>query len=282
MTAPSKQIKFFKDEIEKIVSYIPYNGSETMQWLGVVSEIFNYRINLQNKMKKYDGIPENVKLEDASKRFLDCLTEKAKSTVKNKTARMRLFFNKFPTREFTTATVLKEDITSDRLYEILNDHLQSNASELLEGDWIGTMIVSRVIPQESKTNKNKPPNKQMALGNVTNLSNKKNYQDLEKWNLQTKKTKKAIQNLRITTVEVEQNCFAVAVLAVMQMSNNLQEGNILSRSDKIFTIIHNSIKWNSANFTGPRQEWKRMSEFWEIIWNLFKTKWIRPMHFQQS
>ena len=191
MTAPSKQIKFFKDEIEKIVSYIPYNGSETMQWLGVVSEIFNYRINLQNKMKKYDGIPENVKLEDASKRFLDCLTEKAKSTVKNKTARMRLFFNKFPTREFTTATVLKEDITSDRLYEILNDHLQSNASELLEGDWIGTMIVSRVIPQESKTNKNKPPNKQMALGNVTNLSNKKKLSGSGKMEPSNKKNKKS-------------------------------------------------------------------------------------------
>ena len=87
------------------------------------------------------------------KRFLDWLTEKAKSTVKNKTAHMRLFFDKFPTREFTTATILKEGLTSDQLYEILNDHLQSNASKLLEGDWTGTMVVSRVIPRPPKTNK---------------------------------------------------------------------------------------------------------------------------------
>ena len=62
-----------------------------MLQLGIVSEIFNYRINLPNKLRKYDGIPENVQLEDALKGFLNELTEKAKSTVKNKTAHMRLF-----------------------------------------------------------------------------------------------------------------------------------------------------------------------------------------------
>ena len=105
-----------------------------MEQLGVVSEIFNYRINLQNEMQKYDGILENIKLKDALKKFLDCLLEKAKSTIKNKTAFMRIFFDKLPTREFMTATITKEDMTTDRLYEIL------------EGDWMGTMVVSRVIP----------------------------------------------------------------------------------------------------------------------------------------
>ena len=69
MTTPPEQMKFSKDEIEKIVSYIPYSeqiqndseisneeiwhvGSETMKQLGIVSEIFNYRINLPNEMRK--------------------------------------------------------------------------------------------------------------------------------------------------------------------------------------------------------------------------------------
>ena len=104
-------------------------------------------------MKQYKGIPENVKLEDALKRFLDKLIEKAKSQVKNKSAYMRLFFDKFPTREFATATILKEDLTTEQLYEILNDHLQSNSSKFLEGNWTATMVASRVIPRQSKTNK---------------------------------------------------------------------------------------------------------------------------------
>ena len=107
MSAPPKEVKFSKDEIEKIVSYIPYReqtetnelasnaeiwhvGSETMPSVGVVSEIFNYQINLADKMKQYEGIPENIKLEDALKRFLDKYIEKAKSQVKNKSAYMRL------------------------------------------------------------------------------------------------------------------------------------------------------------------------------------------------
>ena len=141
MTMPAGQMKFSKDKIEKIVSYIPYServedsseisneeiwhvGSETMQQVGVVSEIFYCQINLPNEMTKYNGIPENVKLEDALRRFIDHFIEKAKSTVKNKTSYIRIFFDKFPVREFTTATILKEDMTSEQLYEILNDHKQ--------------------------------------------------------------------------------------------------------------------------------------------------------------
>ena len=122
MSTPPGEVKFSKDEMEKIVSYILYKeqiernasisnaeiwhiGSETMPRLGIVLEIFNYRTNLPDKMKGYEGIPENVKLEDALKRFLNKLIEKAKSQVKNKSAYVRLFFNKFPTREFMTTTI---------------------------------------------------------------------------------------------------------------------------------------------------------------------------------
>ena len=252
------QIKFSKDEIEKIVSYIPNSkqiennseisneeiwhvGSETMQRLGIISEIFNYQINLPNKMKKYDGIPENVKLEHALRRFLDCLTEKAKSTIKNKTAHVRLLFDKFPTREFTTTTVLKEDITSNRLYDILNEHLQSNASELLKGGWTGTMVVSRVIPQPSKSNKNKPRNKQMTFGDTTiNLSGSGKVELSNQKNM-----KKTIKDLGITTVEVKQNCFAVAVFTAMKLSNNSEEGNIfladVTKFSKLFATQLNEI-----------------------------------------
>ena len=57
MSTPPKEVKFSKDEMEKIVSYIPYKGQiettptsdmqiwhvecETMPRLGVVSEIFD-------------------------------------------------------------------------------------------------------------------------------------------------------------------------------------------------------------------------------------------------
>ena len=84
MSAPSSEIMFSKDEIEKIVRYIPYKkrvemntsasdsevwqiGSETMPRLGVVSEILDYEINVSQKMKQCKGIPENIKLEDVLK-----------------------------------------------------------------------------------------------------------------------------------------------------------------------------------------------------------------------
>ena len=151
LSTPSKEIKFSKDEMEKIVSYIPYreqtetnmSDSNAEIW-HVGSETFNYQINLSDEMKQYKGIPENVKLEGALKRFLDQLIEEAKSNINIKSAYIRLFFNKFPASQFTTTTILKEDI--------LNDHLQSNASELLEGDWTGTMVASRVMPQPSNRN----------------------------------------------------------------------------------------------------------------------------------
>ena len=77
----------------------------------------------------------------------------SKATMKNKSTFMRIFFDKFPTREFTTATILKDDLTTKRLYEILNDHLQSNDSITTNRMWEGTMVVSRVIPKSSKTAK---------------------------------------------------------------------------------------------------------------------------------
>ena len=265
MTTPPGQIKFSKEEIEKIVTYIPYNeqirnnfetsneeiwhvGSETMPRLSIVSEIFNHRINLSHEMKQYEGIPENIKLEDALKRFLDRLTEKAKSTVKSKTSHMRLFFDKFPTREFTTATVLKEDITSDRLYDILNDHLQSNSSELLEGDWTGTMVVSRVIPQPSSKNKNKSSNKHINFGDIRiNLSRKTKLSGSGKTDLSNDHNmKKAIKDLGIITVEVQQNCFAVAVFVAMKILNNSKERNIFladqTKFSKLFAIQLNEIQ----------------------------------------
>ena len=49
--------------------------------------------------------------------------------------------------------------------------------------------------------------------------------------------KKVIMNITITTVEIEQNCFAVAVLAVMKMFNKSQEGNIFLANQKKFSNL---------------------------------------------
>ena len=48
--------------------------------------------------------------------------------------------------------------------------------------------------------------------------------------------KKEILNMGITTVDVEENCFAVAVLAAMKMSNNSEEGNIFLANQKNFSV----------------------------------------------
>ena len=126
-------------------------------------------------------------------------------------------------------------MTTEQVYEILNNHLQSNASELLEGDWTGTMVASRVIPQTSNRNKNKTSNKHVNLRDIRiNLSKKTKLSGSGRTELSNNEN---INNIGITNVEVEQNCLAVAVLANMKMLTNSEQGNMFLANQTKFTDL---------------------------------------------
>lgn len=141
-----KKIKFNDDELEKIVNYIcdeenniaedenvEHINTEIYGELGIVAEIFNYNFNLNEMMQTYDDhVPCNIVLEDLFKRIITQLLVLAKETLKRKKM-FRIFSTKSLTHEFTTVTVTADDMTVDQIYELLNDHLQSNDSILFDG-----------------------------------------------------------------------------------------------------------------------------------------------------
>ena len=88
-------------------------------------------------MERYDDdIPLNKVIELVLKRIITHLLVVAKDTLKWENMLFRIFFDKFPSREFTTPTVT----AGDRIYEQLNEHLQSNDDILLDGQWSGNMV----------------------------------------------------------------------------------------------------------------------------------------------
>ena len=96
-------------------------------------------------IERYDNeIPANKVVELVLRRIMHLLSV-AKSTLKWENMLFRIFFDKFPSREFTTPT-----ITVDRIYEQLNEHLQCNDTILLNGWWVGNMVVSRLVLDKRK------------------------------------------------------------------------------------------------------------------------------------
>ena len=144
-----RRITFTDDEIRDLVSYIPRDysnvrhvNSVTYERLGIISEIFHNDFDLSEMERRYDEeLPRDLITKLVLRRIISHLLEAAKATVKLDTMLFRIFFDRFPTREFTTATVTKSDMTVDRMFEELNSHLQSNDSILHDGRWLGTMIV---------------------------------------------------------------------------------------------------------------------------------------------
>ena len=102
---------FTEDELEKIVSYMPYEetvtyqddenvkhqGTEIYKRVGVIAEIFKYNFNIEEMMECYDNeISGNKVVELVLRRIITHLLSVAKSTLKWENILFRIFFYKFP------------------------------------------------------------------------------------------------------------------------------------------------------------------------------------------
>ena len=188
--------RFNEDEIQDLVSYIPRKRTNVFQndinvkhlnmveyaCLRIISEIFRYDFDL-SKMERYDSeIPGNIVLRMVLRRIIAHLLTVAKQTVKLNTMLFRIFFDKFPSREFMTATVTKSDMTVDRIFKELNSHLQSNDDILLDGRWSGTMTVMRLVLDKRKKKTLGVRNNKFILGSGLNYNltgnGRKKFNDL--------------------------------------------------------------------------------------------------------
>ena len=90
------------------------------------------------------------------------------STLKWDNMLFRLFFDRFPEREYTTLPITKHDMTVDRIYDKLNEHLQSNDQIASEGKWTICMVVSRLAVDKRKKKKKINNNRNVNMGNNNN------------------------------------------------------------------------------------------------------------------
>ena len=177
-------------------------------------------------MEHYDDdIPSNKVIELVLRRIIAHLLTVAKDTLKWENILFRIFFDKFPSQEFTTSTVTAVDMTVDRIYKQLNDHLQSNDDILLDGQWSGNMVVSRLVLDKRKKKK------------LIREQNNNNDNDVNLGGRGSKE-KAFVNNLGITNVNVDINCLAHAVLINMSM---IEKGDlyraILAGFDRYLKMI---------------------------------------------
>ena len=154
-----RRMYFTEEEIERIVSHIPdrnernrdfvddanvrHRGTEIYSRLGIVSEIFDFNFDIEEMMTRYapELSPDVFRL--TLRRIMNHLLTVAFGTLTQENQLFRIFFDKFPESEYTTPTITQHDLTVDRMYEKINEHLQSNDQIATEGVWNGYMVVDR-------------------------------------------------------------------------------------------------------------------------------------------
>ena len=157
-----QQRMYFTEEIERIVSHIPYEnqrdrrfiddenvrhrGTEIYSRLGVVSEIFDFDFDIEDMMTRYaPELSPNIVFRLVLRRIISHLLTVSYGTLSTENQLFRLFFDRFPESEYTTPTVTQHDLTVDRIYDKINEYLQSNDQIATEGVWNGYMVVSRLV-----------------------------------------------------------------------------------------------------------------------------------------
>ena len=157
-----RQMYFTEEEIERIVSYAPHEnqrnqhfvddanvkhrGTEIYCHLGVVSEIFDFNFDIEEMMTRFaPEISPDIVFFLTLRRIMNHLLTVSFGTLSTENQLFRIFFDKFPESEYTTPTITRHDLTVDRMYDKINEHLQSNDQIATEGVWNGYMVVSKLV-----------------------------------------------------------------------------------------------------------------------------------------
>ena len=135
-------------------------------------------------------------------------------------------------------------MTVDRIYEQLNDHLQSNNTILLDGRWCGNMVVSRLVLDKRKK-------KQISNNEIMNTD--VNLRGLGKMSRENSFT----SNLGIVNIEVDTNCLAHAALLSISI---IEKGNLyrafMAGFDGYLKLImkENSFEVENSCFVAKEQD----------------------------
>ena len=214
-----KKIYFTEDELRRIVSRIPgennravyvsdenvrHVGTEIYNRLGVVAKTFEYNFDVEEMMTRYAAeLPRNMVFRLVLRRMISHLLNVAFGTLMQENMLFRIFFDRFPKTEYTTPTITQHDLTVDRVYDKLNEHLQSNDQISVEGVWRGYMIVSRLVVDRRRRERRHVVRNDDEDVVLEGQGKQENY----------------LNNLGLVRVDVEGNCLSHAILLGMSMKN---------------------------------------------------------------
>ena len=162
--------------------------------------------DVEEMMTRYASeVPRNVVFRLVLRRMISHLLNVAFGTLVQENM-FRIFFNRFPETEYTTPTITQHDLTVDRVYDKLNEHLQSNDQISVEGVWRGYMVVDRRRRRRGRVEVN---------DNV--IQNGENNGDVV---LEGQgKQEDYLNNLGLVKVDVEEHCLGHAILLSMSMKD---------------------------------------------------------------
>ena len=176
--------------------------------MDIASEIFEYNFDLEEMMSEYaPEVSRNIVFPLVIRRMISHLLTVAFETLTRENMLFRILFNRFPETEYTTPTIMRHDLTVDRVYDKLNEHLQSNDQISAEGVWNGYMVVSRLV-MDRRRNVNRPRN-------VNRIPNANDNNLLEGRG----KLENYSKNIGLVNVMVDQNCLGHVVLLSMSMAD---------------------------------------------------------------
>ena len=243
-----RKIYFTEDELQRIVSRIPnednhesrfvpdenvrHVGTEIYNRLGVVAKTFEYNFDVEEMMTRYaPEVPRNVVFRIMLRRMISHLFNVAFGTLMQENMLFRIFFDRFPERECTTPTITQHDLTVDRVYDILNEHLQSNDQISVEGVWRGYMVVSRLVVDRRRRRRQ-----------VEMIQNNGNDEDVV---LEGQgKREDYLNNLGLVKVDVKEHCLGHAVLLSMSMKDksDLYKAFLAGFDRYLSEVVENQVK----------------------------------------
>ena len=154
-------------------------------------------------------VPRNVVFRLVLRRMISHLLNVAFGTLVQENM-FRIFFNRFPETEYTTPTITQHDLTVDRVYDKLNEHLQSNDQISVEGVWRGYMVVSRLVVDRRRRRGRVEVNDDV-------IQNGENGGDVV---LEGQgKREDYLNNLGLVKVDVEEHCLGHTILLSMSIKD---------------------------------------------------------------
>ena len=220
-----QRMYFTEEEIERIVSRIPYEnernrrfvddenvrhrGTEIYSRLSIVSEIFDFNFDIEDMMTRCAPEISDVVFCLVLRRIIGHLLTVSYGTLSTENQLFRIFFNRFPESEYTTPTVTRHDLIVDRIYDKINEHLQSNDQIVTEGVWNGYKVVSRlVVDRRNRRTRNANSNipVENAIGDDVILEG-------------CGKVESYLNKLGLFEVDVKDHCLSHAVLLGMSLND---------------------------------------------------------------